>query len=139
MLFRPEAFERLTDEPWNATCVHERVQAIADAADDAFDPEALWPTHEDDLWDALAPPAKSLFVGAAGVVLTAAAVIEESAANWPPTSDGDMVGRDGQIRLRWCQRHSLFSGALSPALFAADCITGAATFPALDGFDSRGH
>jgi lantibiotic modifying enzyme len=68
MLFKPEAFERLTDEPWNATRVHERVQAVAYAADDAFDPETLWPAHEDDLWDAMEPPAKSLFVGAAGVV-----------------------------------------------------------------------
>ena len=69
MLFRPEAFERLTDEPWDATRVRERVQAIVDAADDAFNLETLWPAHEDDLWDTMAPPAKSLFAGAAGVVV----------------------------------------------------------------------
>jgi lantibiotic modifying enzyme len=68
MLFRPEAFEPLTDEPWNEARVRQRLQAIVDAADDAFDPETLWPAHEGDIWDATTPPLKSLFVGAAGVV-----------------------------------------------------------------------
>jgi lantibiotic modifying enzyme len=68
MLFKPEAFERLTDEPWDATRVRERVQAIVDAADEAFQPETLWPAHNDDVWDAMAPPVKNLFAGAAGVV-----------------------------------------------------------------------
>jgi lantibiotic modifying enzyme len=68
MLFRPEAFEQLTDEPWHETRVRARIQAIVDAADDAFDPESLWPAHEDDVWDAMTPPLKTLFAGAAGVV-----------------------------------------------------------------------
>jgi lantibiotic modifying enzyme len=68
MLFRPEAFEQLTDEPWNETRVRERLQAIVDAADAAFDPDKLWPAHEDDVWDEMKPPVKNVFVGAAGVV-----------------------------------------------------------------------
>ena len=68
MLFRPEAFEPLIDEPWDEARVRERLQAIVDAADDAFDLQTLWPAHEDDVWDAMSPPPKSLFAGAAGVV-----------------------------------------------------------------------
>jgi lantibiotic modifying enzyme len=68
MLFRPEAFEQLIDEPWDETRVRERLQAIVDAADAAFDPETLWPAHEDDIWDEMKPPVKNVFVGAAGVV-----------------------------------------------------------------------
>jgi lantibiotic modifying enzyme len=68
MLFRPEAFEQLTDELWDETRVRERLQAIVDAADAAFDPETLWPAHEDDVWDEMKPPVKNVFVGAAGVV-----------------------------------------------------------------------
>jgi Lanthionine synthetase C-like protein len=68
MLFRPEAFEPLTDEPWSESRVRERLQAIVDAADEAFDPQTLWPADDRDLWDATKPPLKSLFVGAAGVV-----------------------------------------------------------------------
>jgi lantibiotic modifying enzyme len=34
--------------------------------------------------------------------LTADAVIEDGAANWPAVAGRDLVGRDGQIRLQWC-------------------------------------
>lgn len=68
MLYRPEAFEPLTDERWDESRVRERIQAIVDAADAAFDPEQLWPAHEADLWTSKAP-VKGLFVGAAGVLL----------------------------------------------------------------------
>lgn len=68
MLFRPEAFEPLTETAWNETRVRGQLQAIADAADDAFHPQTLWPAHEDDVWGAATPPLKSLFDGAAGVV-----------------------------------------------------------------------
>ena len=69
MLFRHEAFEPLTDEPWDASRVRTRIQAIVDSADRAFDAHTLWPAHPGDLWENVPPPVKGVFAGAAGVVL----------------------------------------------------------------------
>ncbi|HKI91899.1 MAG TPA: hypothetical protein VJ986_06335, partial [Gaiellaceae bacterium] len=67
MLYQPEAFEPLTDEPWEQDSVRAAIRAIIADADAAFDPDALWPAHEWDGWQA-ALPMKNLYVGAAGVV-----------------------------------------------------------------------
>jgi lantibiotic modifying enzyme len=67
MLYRPEAFERLTDEGWDEARVRSAVAAIVSDADDAFDVESLWPANEWDAWKS-ATPLKSLYVGAAGVL-----------------------------------------------------------------------
>jgi hypothetical protein len=67
MLYKAEAFEPLTDEPWEENRVRAGIQAIVDDADRAFDPEQLWPAHEWDVWQAM-PPLKNLYVGAAGVI-----------------------------------------------------------------------
>jgi hypothetical protein len=66
-LYKPEAFEPLTDEAWDEQCVRERIRAIVDDADRAFDPDELWPADEWDVWQATAP-LKDLYVGAAGVI-----------------------------------------------------------------------
>jgi hypothetical protein len=68
MLYRPEAFEPLTDETWDEARVRARIQSIVDETESAYDPETLWPAHEADAGNA-ALPLKTLFVGAAGVVL----------------------------------------------------------------------
>ena len=67
MLYDPSGFDRLTDEPWNEARVRDGIAAIVADADAAFEPDALWPAHE---WDGYnAPlPLKNLYVGAAGVV-----------------------------------------------------------------------
>ena len=67
MLYDPGAFEPLTEEPWDAARVHDAIAAIVADAEAAFDPDALWPAHEWDGWQA-ALPLKNLYVGAAGVV-----------------------------------------------------------------------
>lgn len=67
MLYRPEAFEPLTDAPWNEARVRVRIQSIVDDADATFDAERLWPAHESDVGPST-PPLTSLFLGAAGVV-----------------------------------------------------------------------
>jgi hypothetical protein len=67
VLFDPAAFEPLTDEPWDETRVRDGIAAIVADADAAFDPDALWPAHEWDAWEAVLP-LKNLYVGAAGVV-----------------------------------------------------------------------
>jgi lanthionine synthetase-like protein len=66
VLYDPAAFEPLTDEPWDAARARDGIAAIVADADAAFDPEALWPAHEWDGWQA-AHPMKNLYVGAAGV------------------------------------------------------------------------
>ena len=67
MLYRPEAFEPLTDSSWDEARVRNAIRAIVADADAAFDPDGLWPAHEWDGWNA-ALPLKGLYVGAAGVL-----------------------------------------------------------------------
>jgi lantibiotic modifying enzyme len=67
MLYRPEHFEPLTDEPWNEERVRERIRAIVADADAAYSPETLWRAHRWDVWGTEAP-LKNLYIGAAGVV-----------------------------------------------------------------------
>ena len=67
MLYDPAQFEPLTDEPWDPARIDDAIAAIVADADAAFDPEALWPAHEWDGWQAPLPM-KNLYVGAAGVI-----------------------------------------------------------------------
>lgn len=67
MLYDPGAFEPLTDEPWDEARARDGIAALVADADAAFDPDALWPAHEWDGWNA-PHPMKNLYVGAAGVV-----------------------------------------------------------------------
>ncbi len=67
MLYRPEDFEPLTDEPWDERRVRDAIRAIVADTDAAYGGDALWPADEWDGWQA-ATPMKNLYVGAAGVV-----------------------------------------------------------------------
>ena len=67
MLYRPETFEPLTEEPWDETRVRAAIRSIVADAEAAFDPDSLWPADEWDAWQARLP-LTSLYVGAAGVV-----------------------------------------------------------------------
>ena len=67
MLYRPEDFEPLTDEPWDERRVRDAIRAIVADTDAAYGGDALWPADEWDGWQA-ALPLKNLYVGAAGVV-----------------------------------------------------------------------
>jgi hypothetical protein len=67
MLFRPEAFEPLTDEPWDEGRVRDAIVRIVADVDDAFDPERLWPADDWDVWGFQAP-LTNLYVGSAGVI-----------------------------------------------------------------------
>jgi len=65
--FRPEAFEPLTETPWDERRVEQGIREIVADAEAAFEPDGLWPADEWDGWRARLP-LKGLYVGAAGVV-----------------------------------------------------------------------
>jgi lantibiotic modifying enzyme len=68
VLYRPEAFEPLTDEPWAEQRVRSAIRAIVADADDALrGPRLLWKADEWDRWHGTSPM-KNLYVGAAGVL-----------------------------------------------------------------------
>jgi hypothetical protein len=67
VLYDPRAFEPLTDEPWDEARVRDGIAALVADAEAACDPDALWPAHEWDGWQAPLPM-KNLYVGAAGMV-----------------------------------------------------------------------
>jgi hypothetical protein len=67
VLYLPEAFEPLTDEPWREERVRTAIHAVVTDADSAFDAERLWSADEWDAWGS-PPPLKVLYVGAARVI-----------------------------------------------------------------------
>jgi hypothetical protein len=67
VLYRPEAFEALTDARWDEQRAREAIRDIVADADAAFDAERLWPADEWDAWTSPLP-LKNLYVGAAGVL-----------------------------------------------------------------------
>jgi hypothetical protein len=67
MLYKPEAFEPLTDTPWDEERVRTRIREIVADAAGAYTPDDFWPADEWDGWNTPLP-LKSLYVGAAGVI-----------------------------------------------------------------------
>jgi len=67
VLYEPEQFEPLIDEPWVPARVEDAIAAIVTDADATFHQDALWPAHA---WDEYreGQPAKVLYAGAAGVI-----------------------------------------------------------------------
>jgi hypothetical protein len=68
VLFQPKLHEPLTEDAWDENRARDAIRAIVADADRAFDPVALWPAAEWDVWQAT-PPMKNVYVGAAGVFL----------------------------------------------------------------------
>ena len=68
MLYRPDAFEPLTDEGWDEARVRDGIaQIVADTDAALRGPKLLWRAHNWDNWHATSP-LKNLYVGAAGVL-----------------------------------------------------------------------
>ena len=68
MLYRPEAFEPLTDEVWDEGRIRDTIREIVTDTDKAFrGPKLLWRADDWDRWQATSPM-KNLYVGAAGVL-----------------------------------------------------------------------
>lgn len=72
MLYRREAFERLTGEAWDGERIRAGIREIVDDTEAALrGPKLLWRADEWDRWRATSPM-KNLYVGAAGVLLALA-------------------------------------------------------------------
>ena len=67
-LYRPEAFDRLTDTAWDEARVLDAIRDIVADTDQAFrGPKLFWKAHEWDGWHGTSPM-KQLYVGTAGVL-----------------------------------------------------------------------
>src|SRR5687768_4217272 len=69
MLFSPESHEPLAGEAWDEDRVRTAIRAVVADAEDAFDPDALWPALEG--WDTRGDaklPLTRLYGGGAGVL-----------------------------------------------------------------------
>jgi lantibiotic modifying enzyme len=68
MLYRPDAFEPLTEEGWDEARAREGIAEIVADTDAALrGPKLLWRAHNWDNWHATSP-LKNVYVGAAGVL-----------------------------------------------------------------------
>jgi lantibiotic modifying enzyme len=68
VLYRPEAFEPLSDASWDDARVRDGIRRIVEDTDSAYRNRRLfWPADEWDRWQATSPM-KNLYVGTAGVL-----------------------------------------------------------------------
>jgi lantibiotic modifying enzyme len=118
-LYKPYAFERLTDTPWNEARVADGIQNIVDAAESAFDEKELWPAGEWESWQTPLP-LKSLYVGAAGVVWALHALRSRSRA------DGrlDLANAIARTHEAWTSEPDLMRDIELPSTAKAALLTG---------------
>lgn len=80
MLYRPEAFDSLSLNPWSDGCVRDAISEIVADAEEAFDQDDVWPADDWDAWSTPVP-LKNLYVGAAGVIWALWALSERGFAS----------------------------------------------------------
>jgi Lanthionine synthetase C-like protein len=119
VLYRPEAFERLTDEPWDEGRVRAAIQRIVDDADDSYDPDGLWPAHEWDVWQTPLP-LKSLYVGAGGVVWALDALRRRGHAE----TKLDLASTAAHVLELWRAKPDLMEGMVLPSTPASSLLCG---------------
>jgi hypothetical protein len=97
LLYRPEDFEPLVDEPWDEARIRAGVREIVADTDAALrGPKLLWPTEAWDRWRATSP-LKGLYCGAAGALWALADLRERGHAE----TRLDL----GDLALRVLERH----------------------------------
>jgi lantibiotic modifying enzyme len=119
MLYRPEAFEPLTDESWNEARVRAAIRRIVGRIDAAYHPDLLWPAHEWDGWQAPAP-LENLYVGAAGVIWALDRLREGGYAE----SEIDLAAAAGRTLAAWRRRPDFMQGVELPARKESALLTG---------------
>lgn len=119
MLYRPDAFEPLTEERWDAVRVAHGMRAIVADVDDAFAGDELWPADEWDAWT-LPQPLTGLYAGAAGVVWALDVLRRRGHAE--TRLDRAAVART--VRERWSVAPGLPRGVELPAAAHAGLLLG---------------
>ena len=99
--------------------VRDAIQAIVEAAEEAFDDAALWPAGEWESWQTPLP-LKNLYVGAAGVLWALHALRSRGRA------DGvlDLVRAVSRTHERWRREPDLMRGIQLPSAAEAGLLTG---------------
>jgi hypothetical protein len=121
VLYRPEAFEPLTDDPWDEGRARAAIASIVEDADAAFDPDALWPANEWDAWGST-PPLKAVYAGAAGVAWALEALRRRGFAE----TQVDLVAAATRALDLWAEAPDLGTGEVQlpeppePSLFFAE-------------------
>jgi Lanthionine synthetase C-like protein len=121
VLYRPDAFEPLTDEPWDENRVRAGIRRLADDAGDAYDPDRLWPAHEWDVWQTPLP-LKSLYVGAGGVVWALDALRRRGHAE----TKLDLSSTAAHVLELWRAKPDLMEGTVLPSTPASSLLCGEA-------------
>lgn len=126
MLYKPEAFEELTHEPWREDHVRQRIREIVADTEAAYSPDTFWPADEWDAWGSPLP-LMNLYAGAAGVVwaldhlreygvtLDLAAAAQRIAERWQ--AQPDFIQSD-EFELPEHSESSLFAGGTGVMLVA---------------------
>jgi lantibiotic modifying enzyme len=120
-LWRPEAFEPLTDEPWDEERVRAGIRAIAADAEGAFDQDALWPADEWDGWH-MPLPLKQLYVGASGVIWALDALRRRGYAD----VSMDLPGAALRTLVLWREEPDFIAGYELPERKESGLLTGEA-------------
>jgi hypothetical protein len=119
MLYKPGAYEPLTQEVWNEARVRDAIRAIVADADRAFDSEQLWPAGEWEAWNTPLP-LKSLYVGAAGVIWALDALQRRGHAE----SSLDLPAAGQRTLEAWREEPDFMKGEELPEQKAAALLTG---------------
>jgi hypothetical protein len=119
VLYRPDAFEPLTDTAWDEARVRRSIAAIVADADAAFDADAFWPA---DVWDAWTSPLplKNLYVGAAGVIWALDALRRRGHAE----STLDLAAAARRVLEAWREQPDFARGIELPEQARAALFTG---------------
>jgi lantibiotic modifying enzyme len=119
VLYRPEAFDPLTDRPWDEDWVRGEIARIVADADASYDAGGLWPAEEWDSWQNQTP-LKSLYVGAAGVVWALGALRRRGHAE----SRLDLAEAARSVLTTWRAEPDLMKGIELPSPARAGLLAG---------------
>lgn len=119
MLYAPDEFEPLTEEPWDEERVRAAIRAIVADADAAFDPDGLWPGNEWDAWNTPVP-LTAVYGGAAGVVWALDALRSRGHAE----SRIDLAAVAGRALERWRAEPGLMAEIELPSTPHASLLCG---------------
>ena len=110
MLYHPEAFDPLTERPWDEGWVRDEIARIVADASGAYAPQTLWPAEEWDSWQT-PTPLKALYVGGAGVVWALGALERRGHAE----SALDLAGAAHSVLEAWRAEPDFMRGTELPS------------------------